>query len=48
MMLSVQIAIENKKYISGGSDWHAETNNGINFAMTGLEHENYEIFKIRI
>jgi predicted metal-dependent phosphoesterase TrpH len=41
-----QIAIENKKYISGGSDWHGE-NNGTNFAMTGLENEDYEILKIR-
>ena len=42
-----QIAEENKKYISGGSDWHGKNNGAgvTHFAMTGLKHENYEILK---
>jgi len=45
----IQIAEENKKYISGGSDWHGKNNGAevTHFAMAGLEHENYEILKLR-
>jgi len=41
------IAKENKKYVTGGSDWHGKNNGSeiTHFAMTGLEHENYEILK---
>ena len=44
-----QIAEENKKYMTGGSDWHGKNNGAevTHFAMTGLEDENYEILKIR-
>jgi predicted metal-dependent phosphoesterase TrpH len=44
-----QIAEENKKYITGGTDWHGKNNGAevTHFGMTGLEHGNYEILKIR-
>lgn len=43
-----QIAQEYSKYISGGSDWHGKNNGSkvTHFAVTGLEHGNYEILKV--
>jgi len=43
----LQMAENEKLYISGGSDWHGKNDAlGRTFAMTGLEHENYEILKL--
>ena len=43
------IAIDNKLYITGGSDWHGNNNDpGItHIGMTGLDHCNYGILKVR-
>ena len=45
----LQMAMDKKLYISGGSDWHGQNSlAGRTIGSTGLEHENYELLKLRI
>jgi len=40
----LQMAEDYHLYVSGGSDWHGKNGQyGVHFAMTGLEHENYDL-----
>lgn len=48
----LQMATENKLYVTGGSDWHGVSDNnpshmGRPFAGTGLEHGDYGILKVK-
>ena len=43
----LQVAIDKKLYVTGGSDWHGKNSvHGRTFAMPGLAHENYPILKL--
>ena len=44
----LQMAENEKLFISGGTDWHGKNNGAevTHFATTGLEHENYELLKL--
>jgi hypothetical protein len=44
----LQMAIDKRLYISGGSDWHGKNSyEGSTFPLTGLTHENYGLLKLR-
>ena len=45
----LQIAKDKKLFITGGTDWHGKNNGSevTQFAMTGLEHQNYEILNYK-